>query len=138
MTGQKHLKQLVRARMEKTGERYTTARRHIIRHVAPAPSDPAAHWHMPGNVPATTALRIILAHAGVYAPHTDQPFSEAMLFGIAGGIGVGVFSFFYEREDVATFFIAGRHEWHDDLAYMILSSTTGPAAGSVARSSRTS
>jgi hypothetical protein len=41
-----------------------------------------------------------------------------MLFGIAGGIGVGVFSFFYEREDVATFYIAGRHEWHDDLAYL--------------------
>src|SRR5262245_15749582 len=118
MTGQKHLKQLVRARMEKTGERYTTARRHIIRHAALAPSDPAAHWHMPGNIPAATALRIILAQAGVRAPHTGEPFSESMLFGIAGGIGVGVFSFFYEREDVATFFIAGRHQWHDDLAYL--------------------
>jgi hypothetical protein len=118
MTGQKHLKQLIRTRMQKTGERYATARRNIVRHADPAPSDPTARWHMPGNVPATTALRMILAHAGVRAPHTGQPFSEAMLFGIAGGIGVGVFSFYYEREDVATFFLAGRHQWHDDLAYL--------------------
>ena len=29
MTQHKHLKQLVRARMEKTGESYSTARRHV-------------------------------------------------------------------------------------------------------------
>ena len=32
-----------------------------------------------------------------------------MLFGIAGSIGIGVFSFFYEKEGWANFFIAGRH-----------------------------
>jgi hypothetical protein len=40
------------------------------------------------------------------------------LFGIAGGIGMGVFSFYYQKEDVATFFLAGRHKWHDDAAYL--------------------
>ena len=30
MTKHKHLKQLVRARMAKTGERYSSARRHIV------------------------------------------------------------------------------------------------------------
>jgi hypothetical protein len=118
MTAHKHLKQLVRARMQKTGESFTTARRHIIRSTEPHHDDPLTRWHVPGSVPATTALRVLLAHAGVRDPHTGELFSEAMLFGIAGGIGVGVFSFFYEREDVATFFVAGRHQWHDDLAYL--------------------
>jgi hypothetical protein len=118
MTAQKHLKQLVRSRMKKTGESYATARRQVIQRVETQRTDPALRWHFPGNVPATTALRVLVAHAGVRAPHSGEPFSECMLFGIAGGIGAGVFSFFYEKEDFASFFIAGRHGWHDDLNYM--------------------
>ncbi|HEX9000834.1 MAG TPA: DUF4872 domain-containing protein [Blastocatellia bacterium] len=117
MTTQKHLKQLIRIRMQKTGERYSTARRHIIGK-AEQSTDQATTIHYPGNIPATTALRILMANRGIRAPHTDEPFSEAMLFGLAGGIGIGVFSFFYEKEDVATFFVAGRHQWHDDEAYL--------------------
>jgi hypothetical protein len=41
-----------------------------------------------------------------------------MLFGIAGGLGIGCFSFFYEREGFACFFLAGRHSWQDDLQYL--------------------
>ena len=118
MTAQKHLKQLIRARMQKTGERYATARRHLIGNFHEVNSDPATRWHFPGNVPATTALRILLTHHGVCAPHTGVPFTEAMLFGLAGGIGIGVFAFYYSKEDHASFFIAGRHQWHDDAAYL--------------------
>jgi hypothetical protein len=117
MTGQKHLKQRIRARMEKTGERYATARHHIIGQpssLSPEPpTSPDARWHLPGNIPATTALRVLLRAA------RHVPLSEAMLFGIAGGIGIGVFSFYYEREDIATFFVGGRHHWHDDRAYLV-------------------
>jgi hypothetical protein len=123
MTARKHLKQRIRARMEKTGESYATARRQIIRNVEQDPGAAAPHQHLPGNIPATTALRTLFAHAGMLAPHTHAPFSEAMLFGIAGGIGMGVFSFYYQKEDIATFFLAGRHKWHDDAAY--LSDTLG-------------
>jgi hypothetical protein len=118
MTAHKHLKQRVRARMQKTGESYASARRHVVGEASSPATDSAARWHFPGNIPATTALRILLAHAGVRAPHTGQPFSEAMLFGIAGGIGIGVFSFFYEKEDTASFFVAGRHSWQDHQAYL--------------------
>src|SRR5262245_3565777 len=118
MTAHKHLKQLIRSRMEKTGERYTTARRHIIGSDAARPLPASAQSHLPGNVATATALRILLKHAGVRAPHTGQPFSEAMAFGIAGGIGIGVFSFYYEKEDFASFFVGGRHSWHDDKAYL--------------------
>lgn len=118
MTIHKHLKERVRARMQKTGESYASARRQVLRQAAPAETDPAARWHFPGNVPATTALRILLAHAGVRAPHTGAPLSEAMLFGLAGGIGIGVCAFYYEKEQFASFFVAGRHRWYDDVAYL--------------------
>lgn len=118
MTAQKHLKQLIRARMQKTGERYATARRHLIGTIQTDNSDPNTCWHFPGNVPGTTALRILLTQQGVRAPHTGEPFTEAMLFGLAGGLGIGVFSFYYEKEDHASFFLAGRHQWHDDEAYL--------------------
>jgi hypothetical protein len=118
MTAHKHLKQIVRARMEKTGERYAAARRIVLAEAPETPRDPATRWHFAGNVPAATALRTALAHAGVRAPHTGAPFSEAMLFGIAGGIGIGVMGFYYAKGDVATFYLAGRHQWHDHVAYL--------------------
>ena len=118
MTAHKHLKQIVRARMEKTGERYAAARRMVLAEAPETPRDLATRSHFAGNVPATTALRTLLAHAGVRAPHTGEPFSEAMLFGIAGGIGIGVMSFYYQKGDVATFYLAGRHQWHDHVAYL--------------------
>jgi hypothetical protein len=115
MTQRKHFKQLVRSRMTKTGESYTSARRQILHEAVPASDRPL---HLPGSIPAATALRIILANAGVRAPHTGRPYAEPMLFGLAGGVGIGIFSFLYEKEDFASFFIAGRHLWHDDLAYL--------------------
>jgi hypothetical protein len=109
MTAHKHLIQIVRARMEKTGESYSSARRQVVGQASPKTSP--FPYHFPGNIPATTALRVLLAHAG-------QPFSEELIFGIAGGIGAGVFSFYYEKEDHASFFVAGRHMWQDDVIYL--------------------
>jgi hypothetical protein len=118
MTVRKHLKLLVRERIAKTGESYTTARRQIIK-LRPAKStDPAARWHLPGNVPAANALRILLTAAGVKDSATGEPISEAMVFGIAGGISMGVAAFRYEKEDFSSFFISGRHLWFDDEAYL--------------------
>ncbi len=68
--------------------------------------------HLSGRLPATTALRILLRQAGV-------DLSEPLLFVLAGGIGAGVFSFIYEKEDLATLFLAGRHLWADEQAYFI-------------------
>jgi hypothetical protein len=119
MTAHKHFKQLVRSRMTKTGESYTTARRQILRdEPSPKAQAPVAKWHLPGSIPATTALRVILTAAGVNDPTTKRPFTEAMLFGIAGGVGAGVAQFRYEKEDFSSFFVAGRHMWHDDEAYL--------------------
>lgn len=50
------------------------------------------HWE-------TGTVRNALDYQGVKAPHTDQPFSEAMLLGISGGAVMGYFSFSYEGHD---------------------------------------
>ena len=50
------------------------------------------HWE-------TGSLRNYLAFKGVVAPHTNQPYSEAMLLGISGGIVMGYYTFDYEGRD---------------------------------------
>jgi Butirosin biosynthesis protein H, N-terminal/Domain of unknown function (DUF4872) len=143
MTIRKHFKKLVRARMQKTRESYATARRQVLGQTLPDKPTLGLPWHFPGSVPAATALRVLLTHAGVRNPKTGEPYSEAMLFGIAGGIGIGIFSFFYEKEGWATFFIAGRHLWHDHKAYLtqacarfdiepVVQETAGAKAGEAA------
>ena len=64
-----------------------------------------------GRIPATAALQRLLHHAGVSV-------SEPLLFLQAGGIGAGMFAFLYEKENFASLFLAGRHLWADDLAYL--------------------
>ncbi len=119
MTEHKHLKQLVRARMQKTGESYSTARRQLVRQAAGPLKSSSPYHHFPGSIVATTALRDLLAHAGVRAPHTKAPFSEAMVFGLAGGIGAGMFAFHYAKENFSSFFVAGRHAWYDHTAWAL-------------------
>lgn len=117
MTRHKHLKELVRARMSKTGESYTTARRRVVQQ-APDTKAEFPFIHFPGIVPGAVSLRVLAANAGVINPVTGRPLSEAMAFGIGGGIGAGVFAFHYEKEDFSSFFIAGRHLWQDEKSYL--------------------
>jgi len=117
MTRHKHLKQLVRSRMAKTGESYSSARRQVLAQSSTTTTDTAGP-HFPGIDPGTTALRVVLTAAGIRSPHDGRPFSESMLSGIAGGIGIGVFAFLYKKADFASFFIGGRHLWHDHTSYV--------------------
>lgn len=50
------------------------------------------HWE-------TGSVRNYLAAVGAKAPHTGQPYSEALLMGISGGAVMGYFSFAYEGYD---------------------------------------
>jgi hypothetical protein len=97
MTSNKHLKSAVRARMARTGERYTTAHRHLVG------ARPAAR---PGVVPGygtfgggrhhdSALLTHVLAAAGVVSIHDGEPLDEPMVAGLAGGIGFMYFSFSY-------------------------------------------
>ena len=91
MTQHKHLKQLVRSRMDRTGETYTTARRQVLSQDGPGADAVALVPGYPrtgGGAHHDSALvEHLLAAAGHRAPHTQQPWSEPMLAGLAGGIG---------------------------------------------------
>lgn len=118
MTRQRSFKRRVRDRMAKTGERYTAARRQLLGASAAHPTNgDDAPLHLPGIDPETTALRVLLANRGVIAPHSGALPSEALLFGVAGGIGAGVFAFRYES--ASTLFVGGRHLWQDGHAYAV-------------------
>ncbi len=47
----------------------------------------------------TAAIRNALDYQGVKAPHTGQPYSEAMLLGVSGGVTFGYFTFHYKGYD---------------------------------------
>ena len=61
----------------------------------------------------TGALRNVLAHLGVTSPHTGEPFSEAMLLGIGGGIGGGYWTFEFGQMPVLV--IGTRHQWQGNI-----------------------
>ena len=82
MTESKHLKARIRERMARTGERYMTARRHVVGARAAAPLDDHG-WRLRGGLhPDTAAIANVLAHHGA-------DVSEAMVLGAGGGLGAG-------------------------------------------------
>ena len=98
MTSQKHLKAAVRARMARTGERYTTARRHLTAEPpAPVPAGvvPGYRTFGGGRHHDSALLTHVLEAAGVTAAHDGQPLDEPMVTGLAGGIGFMYFTFSY-------------------------------------------
>lgn len=52
-----------------------------------------------GRAWETGTVRNALAYRGDLAPHTGQPYSEAMLMGVSGGLLMGYFSFAYSGHD---------------------------------------
>ncbi len=50
------------------------------------------HWE-------TGTVRNFLDYSGVTAPHTNEPYSEALLMGVSGGAVMGYFLFAYEGYD---------------------------------------
>jgi len=50
------------------------------------------HWE-------TGSIGNFYAYRGVTAPHTNQPYSEAMLLGLSGGVVMSYFSFAYQGHD---------------------------------------
>ena len=101
MTTHKHLKDAVRARMARTGERYTTAHRHLTGAAStPAPSGTGAGYPAfgGGRHHDSALLTHVLAAAGVTAAHDGAPLDEPMVAGLAGGIGFMYFTFSYAGE----------------------------------------
>lgn len=93
MTKSREFKSRVRERMAKTGERYTAARAQLLHQSADAVDlKPLANvfdgYRCAGGVCRDSgAARNFLAQAGVTSAHNQQPLSEALFTGLAGGVG---------------------------------------------------
>ena len=120
MTTHKGFKQLVRARMARTGERYAAARRAVLAGSGeagkPAASGPVAGGGRVDIAPAglhpeTAALARVLAERGVRSPATGEPLSEAMVLGIGGGLGAGYILWQFTARPDAILTIGFRNRW---------------------------
>ena len=69
-----------------------------------------------GFNPETAGLAHLLSYHGVVSPHDKKPFSEAMLLGIAGGVGGGYWLF--EFGDQANVYVGTRHLWQSPKLYV--------------------
>jgi hypothetical protein len=106
MTAHKHLKERIRARMARTGESYTTARRHVLNALPPA------EYRLTGGVhPDTHAIAGVLANRGLVDPHTGRPLSEAMVLGVGGGLGAGYILWEFKAHDLRSLVLGFRNSW---------------------------
>jgi Butirosin biosynthesis protein H, N-terminal/Domain of unknown function (DUF4872) len=106
MTAHKHLKERIRARMARTGESYTTARRHVLNALPPA------EYELLGGVhPDTHAIAGVLANRGLLHPDTGQPLSEALVLGVGGGLGAGYILWEFKARDLRSLVFGFRNSW---------------------------
>ena len=101
MTSHKHLKDAVRARMARTGERYTTAHRHLAGAASPPhrrASSPATRRSAVGGTTTAPCSPTCWRRPASPRPTTVAPLDEPMVAGLAGGIGFMYFSFSYAGE----------------------------------------
>ena len=59
----------------------------------------ADYNHFGGRHWETGSVHNYYAYRGVTAPHTGEPYSEALLMGVSGGAVMGYFAFAYEGYD---------------------------------------
>jgi hypothetical protein len=114
MTEHRKLKKLIRERMTATGESYTTARRHVLAKAQRPSALPAGL--VPGyrtfgaeqHRPSAHLAHVLAAHE-VTAPHTGEPYGEAMLAGLGGGIGFMYAVFEYQNIPPLMTIVAQHH-----------------------------
>jgi hypothetical protein len=70
-----------------------------------------------GEHPETAALANVLAASGLRAPHTDAPFSEALLFGIGGGPGAGYILWEFQEHGMKVLVQGFHHLWQYPMRY---------------------
>lgn len=105
MTDQKHLKARIRARMAKTGERYTTARQHVLG--SPADNIRDRGYALRGGAhPDSACLVNVFAHQGYTG------LSEAMVLGIGGGLGAGYILWEFAAHGSKILTLGYRYRWN--------------------------
>ena len=141
MTSDKRRKARIRARMARTGEHYTTARRHFLDTAPPVQRD-LAYALRSGQDPDAAALANALAHDGVTDPD-GNPLSEALVFGVAGGLGAGYILWEFHAHRSVTLTLGFSNQWQyfarriraalDRLGIAVDEHATGGAKGAAQR-----
>jgi hypothetical protein len=111
MTKQKHLKTRIRARMARTGERYVTARRHLLGDQADGPAGDHGYQLRGGVHPETATIANTLANLGVTGAHDGRPLSEAMVLGVGGGLGAGYILWEFKAHGARILILGFRNQW---------------------------
>ena len=71
-----------------------------------------------GTHPETAAVTNALRALDVRAPHTGEPYSEAMLLGIGGGLGAGYILWEFNEHKVRVLVLGFRNRWQYPVAYL--------------------
>lgn len=71
-----------------------------------------------GIHPETATYTNILASQNVLAPHTKRPYSEAMILGIAGGIGCGYILWEFKKYDSAILVMGFQNKWNYPVEFL--------------------
>jgi hypothetical protein len=83
---------------------------------------PLASYRQFGGIhPETAALTNILAAREIAAPHTGKPFSEAMILGISGGLGMGYILWEFQehrmQHNIKVLVLAFQNNWQYPVKY---------------------
>jgi hypothetical protein len=139
MTSKKQLKERVRARMAATGERYATARRHVVG-ADPAPAIDHGYRLRGGLHAESATVANLLAHHGVRLAATGEPPSEALVLGAGGGLGAGYILWEFQAHGSRVVTLGFRQRWnYSDWTATVLDRLGVPArverSGAAKRSS---
>lgn len=72
----------------------------------------------PGIHPPTAALSRLLKQKGVINPTDDQPYSEAMLLGVGGGLDTGFILYQFKHLPNPIVFLGFRNQWNQTHAFI--------------------
>ncbi len=73
---------------------------------------------LPGIHPPTAVFTKFLEYKGIENPLTNQPYSEASLLGIGGGLGAGVILFHFKQLPYPMLLLGFRNQWNDTKAFL--------------------
>ncbi len=73
---------------------------------------------LPGIHPPTSVLEKILRFTGVINPVTEQPYTEALLMGIGGGLDAGYILFQFEHLPHPILTLGFRYQWNNNQSFL--------------------
>ncbi|WP_420644038.1 BtrH N-terminal domain-containing protein [Candidatus Leptofilum sp.] len=71
-----------------------------------------------GIHPETATMTNVLANQGFVSPHNGRPLSEAMVLGIAGGLGCGYILWEFKKHDAAILVMGFQNKWNYTTQFM--------------------